>query len=65
MKTQTTHIKEFLEKTRLKKADVAQVLNVTPQHLNSVLRRGTEVFIVHEGEKILDCLYIKKWGNVL
>ena len=62
---QTTHIKEFLEKTRLKKADVAQILNVTPQHLNSALRRGTEVFIVHDGDKIIDSFLNRKWGNVL
>ena len=48
---QTTHIKKSFRKTRLKKADVAQILNVTPQHLNSALRRGTEVFIVHDGDK--------------
>ena len=62
---QTTHIKEFLEKTRLKKTDVAQILNVTPQHLNSALVRGTEVYIVHDGDKIIDSFLKRKWGNVL
>ena len=43
---QTTHIKRVLEKNAIKKADVAQILNVTPQHLNSALRRWYRGFIV-------------------
>ena len=46
--------KRVFRKNTIKKTDVAQILNVTPQHLNSALVRGTEVYIVHDGDKIID-----------
>ena len=62
---QTTHIKEFLANTRLKKTEVAEALKVTPQHLNNTIRKEIDVYIVHDGDKIIDSFLKRKWGNVL
>ena len=62
---QTTHIKDFLKQTRLKKVEIANALNVAPQQLNLAITRGTDVYIVHDGDKIIDSFLKRKWGNVL
>ena len=61
---QTTHIKEFLANTRLKKTEVAEALKVTPQHLNDTIRKEIDVYIVHEGDKIIDSFLKRKWGKL-
>ena len=61
---QTTHIKEFLANTRLKKKEVAEALKVTPQHLNDTIRKEIDVYIVHDGDKIIDSFLKRKWGKL-
>ena len=61
---QTTNIKEFLANTRLKKTEVAEALKVTPQHLNDTIRKEIDVYIVHEGDKIIDSFLKRKWGKL-
>ena len=62
---QTTHIKEFLANTKLTKTEVAEALKVARQHLNDTIKKEIDVYIVHDGDKIIDSFLKRKWGNVL